>query len=244
MNRWAGFQRRYTAVIFDLDGTLRQDLPPAAETSFDFAAELGAPDHPEQRRQAMRWVHYYWAQSAELADDLLLFNDELSAEFWTFYTGRTLRQLGCGAEQADRLAPQVQILMAERYSPQDIIPEDAHTTLRSLKTRGLRLGLVSNRSQNYLDVLEKHNVGGYFDYVLAAGEINTWKPDPRIFTYAAERMEVQIQEALYVGDNYFADIIGARQAGMPAVLFDPRGVFPDVDCPRIEQLSDLLSLVE
>jgi len=244
MNQWAGLQKRYKAVIFDLDGTLRHDLPPAAETSFEYARELGALYHPARRRQAMRWVHYYWAQSPELADDLRRFNDDLSQEFWTFYTGRTLQQLGCSSEEAERLAPEVQRLMAEHYAPEDIVPEEAHMTLRSLKNRGIRLGLVSNRSRAFPDVLEKHRVGEYFDYVLAAGEINTWKPDPHIFTYAAKKMQIDPQDALYVGDNYYADIIGAQQAGMPAVLFDPRGVFPDSECPRIEQLTELLDLVK
>lgn len=237
-------QKRFAAVIFDLDGTLRHDMPPATETSFDYAVELGAPDHPDQRRQAMRWVHYYWAQSPELADDLQRFNNQLSQDFWTFYTGRTLRQLGCSCEQADQLASQVQIFMEEHYTPQDIVPDDVHTTLRALKDKGLRLGVVSNRSNSFLDLLKKHNVAAYFDLVLAAGEINAWKPDPLIFTYAAHCMRIAAQDALYVGDNYYADIVGAQNAGMPAVLFDPRGVFPATLCPRIDQLSDLLDLVE
>lgn len=237
-------QKRFSAVIFDLDGTLRHDTPPFTETAFAYAASLGAPDDSEKCRKAMGWVHYYWAQSPELAEDLQRFDMQLSKEFWIFYTARSLRQLGCSEAQAELLAPQVQEKMETTYTPEDIITEDGYTTLRTLKEMGLRLAVVSNRSQPFMDVLERHNIKAFFDFVLAAGEINTWKPDPNIFTYAASRLDVAPENALYVGDNYYADVLGATQAGMPAVLYDPRQVFIDVECSRIEQLADILMLVE
>lgn len=236
--------KRYRAVIFDLDGTLRHDTPPATETTFHYAVQLGAPDNPEQHRKAMRWVHYYWAQSQELAEDLKRFNMQLSTEFWAFYTARTLCEMGCSQEQADQLAPQVQAMMETHYVPTDIVTHDGYATLCALKSKGVRLGVVSNRSRPFLDVLEKHEIGAFFDLTLAAGEIDTWKPDPRIFVYAAERLGVKPEDALYVGDNYYADILGAQQAGMPAVLYDPRQVFSNVSCLKITQLADLLVLVE
>jgi HAD superfamily hydrolase (TIGR01549 family) len=236
--------RRFAAVIFDLDGTLRHDAPSETETSFDFAVKLGAQDSPELRRSALEWVHYYWAQSPELAEDLKRFDGQLSQDFWVLYTGRSLEQLGCSSEQAKLLAPQVLKLMDEEYTPEDLIIEDVHTTLNTLKNKGLRLGVVSNRSRAFCDVLDKHNLTDYFDLTLAAGEINTWKPDPRIFTYAANSLQIEPGDALYVGDNYYADFVGARQAGMVAVLFDPRQIFVNCQCPRIERLSELLLLVK
>jgi FMN phosphatase YigB (HAD superfamily) len=48
---------------------------------------------------------------------------------------------------------------------------------------------------------------------------------------------------MYVGDNYFADVVGARSAGLRPVLYDPRGIYPYATCEVIQsfnQLADLL----
>jgi putative hydrolase of the HAD superfamily len=44
---------------------------------------------------------------------------------------------------------------------------------------------------------------------------------------------------VYVGDNYYADVEGARAAGMMPILIDPDGIFPDPGCPVIRSLGEL-----
>ena len=51
---------------------------------------------------------------------------------------------------------------------------------------------------------------------------------------------VPAERAAYVGDIYAIDVVGARAAGLAPILIDSAGAYPDVDCPRIERLSDLL----
>jgi len=47
-----------------------------------------------------------------------------------------------------------------------------------------------------------------------------------------------------VGDNYYADVVCARQAGMTPILYDPKGIFPDADCMVIAQMRELQNLLE
>jgi len=49
---------------------------------------------------------------------------------------------------------------------------------------------------------------------------------------------------MYVGDNYFADVVGARGAGLQPVLYDPAGIYPEANCPVIVSLDGLLELFE
>ena len=63
-------------IMFDLDGTLRHNCPNANESLFDFAAQLGVENQPEKRLRAVRWSHYYWAQSPEMISDKQSFPDE------------------------------------------------------------------------------------------------------------------------------------------------------------------------
>lgn len=231
------------AIIFDLDGTLRHNDPSSTEAFFDYAVQLGATDSAGRRKSATRWTHYYWAQSPEMLADLDHFQT-LSPEFWVYYSERALIQFGCAPAQAKFLAPTVHQRMVEEYKPRDLVLEGVPQVLGALKSAGFRLGVVSNRDDPFDEYLVMLNLHEHFDLTLAAGEINAWKPEPEIFEYALQQLNVSAEQAIYVGDNYFADIVGAREAGLRPVLFDPDQVFPSPGCPVIKQFSELLTLLE
>ena len=70
------------------------------------------------------------------------------------------------------------------------------------------------------------------------------KPDPEIFRRALERLRVEAQRAVYVGDIYSIDALGARAAGITPVIVDPTGTYRELDCPVIADLSELLRPLE
>jgi putative hydrolase of the HAD superfamily len=65
------------------------------------------------------------------------------------------------------------------------------------------------------------------------------KPDPAIFVSALEALGVEPAAALYVGDLYEVDVLGARAAGMDAVLLLPAGAPPRVGCVSVHSLGAL-----
>ena len=232
-----------STILFDLDGTLRQSRPSSFEIFFDLAVALGVPDEAESRRQALRWVHYYWADSKELLEDQERFG-ERDDLFWTNHARLNLIASGCGEEQAAELAPEIRRRMAEEYQPEEWIPPEAYEILEELQQSGFRLGVLSNRTEPYREALEASGLLGYFDLVLAAGEVKVWKPDPRVFQHALEQLNARPEETLYVGDNYYADVAGAQAAGISAVLLDPEGIFPEASCAVIHSLKDLKNVLQ
>ncbi len=52
-------------------------------------------------------------------------------------------------------------------------------------------------------------------------------------------MRADPEESLYVGDIYAVDYVGARRAGMQAVLFDIAGTYKETEFPRVESLNEL-----
>ena len=66
------------------------------------------------------------------------------------------------------------------------------------------------------------------------------KPDPAIFLAALEALDVAPDEALYVGDLYDVDVIGARAAGMDAVLLTPGGAERDRPCRTAASIDELV----
>ena len=230
------------AILFDLDGTLRHNQPTFNQAFFDFAAELGAPVTPPSRAAAMRWQHFYWAYAPELVEDLEQFkgNDDL---FWLNHIRKNLLALGCPAGQAEALAPELNRYMSEEFKPQDCVPAEVHSTLQTLKNAGFLLGVVTNRTKPFGDQFEKLGLSTYFDLALAAYEVNSWKPDPQIFLHAVERLGVLPDQAVYVGDNFYADVVGAQNAGLHPILLDSDGLFPEATCPVIQKIEDIVWLV-
>jgi len=230
-------------ILFDLDGTLRHSRPAFIEAFLDFAVQLGLADSLEKRKRATRWLYHYWADSAEMLADRVSFG-ERDDLFWTNHARLVLIAFGCQPQLAKRLAPQLYILMNEAYQPEDWVPPDVPETLQILKDAGFSLGLASNRTHPYVELLESLGLNTYFEFALAAGEVNVWKPKPGIFQHALERLGTSADETVYVGDNYFADVIGARGVGLQAILVDPGSIFPQADCPVIQTLGELPKILE
>jgi HAD superfamily hydrolase (TIGR01549 family) len=233
---------KINGILFDLDGTLRHNKPSSVHAFFDYAVQFGLPDSSEKRKAATRWAHYYWAQSSDLADDLRIYQ-ELDDPFWTNYSRRNLLAFDCEIECAQELAPKMVTYMNTEYQPEDWVPEDVPTTLQALRERGYHLGVLSNRSQPCQDHLNRLGLLDYFDFALVAGEVNVWKPDPMVFQHALKRMGTTPEQTIYVGDNYYADIVGAQAANMVPVLVDPEEIFPDAACPVISTLGELQVLL-
>lgn len=231
------------AIFFDLDGTLRHSVPSGGDVFTDYAITLGLPVDDAARLRAARWEHMYWASSVDLRDDLLAHSED-TENFWIQYSQRRLAALGAAPEWAVEFAPNISKHMGEFYKPESVVPEDVRRVLPQLKQAGYILGVVSNRDKPFQELLHEHGIGEFFDFSLAAGEVNTYKPEPGVFEHALQRMNLSAQEVIYVGDNYYADVVGARRAGLRPVLYDPLGVFPDPDCTTIKSFDELNSIVK
>ncbi len=231
------------AIFFDLDGTLRHNLPSGGDVFADYAFQLGLPISDEDRLRAMRWVHFYWANSVDLKADREIYLEK-DSEFWQNYCRRQLVALGASNSEVDELAPKVSQYMDELYHPKSVVPENVFQLLPQLQQAGYLMAIISNREKPYQEEIESLGIAPYFVFSIAGGEVNAWKPEPDIFIHACKRMDVNPTEAMYVGDNYFADVVGSRRAGLQPVLYDPRGIFPDAGCPVLSSFEQLPCVLE
>ena len=69
---------------------------------------------------------------------------------------------------------------------------------------------------------ELHQVGllDYFDPIVVSGDLGYRKPDRRLFQLALDGMGTAAENMVYVGNDMYRDIFGAREAGMWTVMFD------------------------
>ena len=231
-----------TAILFDLDGTLRHHLPNGGEVFTNYAISLGLSIGSEDRVRAARWEHYYFANSPEIRADSETFKDEDA--FWIAFGRRRLIVMGCSPVQAAELSPQFAAHMRANHHPQVHVPEEARTLLSTLKEAGYILGVVSNREKTYHEQLEEMELRNHFAFTLAGGEVKSFKPERGIFEEALRRAGTSAPETMYVGDNYFADVVGSLRAGLRPVLYDPNRLFPDAECAVIQSFDQLPKLLK
>jgi HAD superfamily hydrolase (TIGR01549 family) len=229
------------AIFYDLDGTLRMNVPNGWRAFADFASELGLQNTSADRLRIARWEHYYFAESPEIRADRVSYTD--SPSFWENYSRRQLAVLGANPEQVFELAPKLHQRMTEAYRPQDLIPGDLVETLKRLREQGYVLGVLSNRNESYSGYLAERGLGEFFNLAIYAGEAGLYKPNPGVFHYLLDKAGVSAEESVYVGDNYYADVVGAREAGMNPVLLDVNHVFDEPDCPVIQSHSQIFQLL-
>ena len=228
-------------ILFDLDGTLRHNRPSANDKVFEYAEQMGIPNSKTKRQEAIRWAHYYWAQSPELFEDMAV-HGELNEDFWEQYLFRNLIAFGCGQEEAKTYTPQLAQLMSEGYNPTSYIPPAVPDTLKTLKAAGFTLGLLTNRSNPVDEELEELGLTPYLEFGVVAGAIKSWKPESGIFLRALELAGSAAEETIYIGDNYFTDVVGATNAGITPILVDPESIFPEAECKVILSIGELWDL--
>jgi putative hydrolase of the HAD superfamily len=122
--------------------------------------------------------------------------------------------------------------------------EGTARALERLKSRNLRLAVVSNSDGRIESAFHQAGLFDHFDFFIDSFLVGVEKPDPRIFHIALERAGVEAREALYVGDLYSVDVAGARSAGLAPVLYDPFGLNREADCLKIREIGDLIDLLD
>jgi putative hydrolase of the HAD superfamily len=99
--------------------------------------------------------------------------------------------------------------------------------------------VISNADGRIDAVLRRCGIAECFHSITDSGIVGQEKPHPAIFEAALREMKAEPAESLYVGDVYSVDYVGARNAGMEAVLLDVAGAYRERGLPRVESLDEL-----
>lgn len=125
----------------------------------------------------------------------------------------------------------------------EYVPADVPPALDELRARGLMLVVVSNANGTLRAHMDRLGLAAKFDHVLDSADEGVEKPDPRFFDIALRRSGAKKDTTIHVGDLYYVDVIGARNAGLRGVLLDEADLRPDADCPRVRSLEELVGAI-
>lgn len=127
-----------------------------------------------------------------------------------------------------------------------IVYPDVRPALTILRDE-YRLALLSNGACGIQrEKLEGSKLELYFDTVVISGEIGVGKPDARVFCEVLDRLQVQPEMAVMVGDSLTKDIAGAQNLGLKAVWLNRAGhdgdgvVEPDAEITTLAELPIVL----
>ena len=119
---------------------------------------------------------------------------------------------------------------------------EAAEALRRVRAAGLVAGVISNSNGSVRFALEKAGLAPYLDFIIDSTVVGIAKPDPRVFHLGLAEAGAAPAEAVYVGDSYFVDVLGAQHVGMGAVLFDPGRLWDRRDCRIADGLCAAVGL--
>ncbi len=132
-----------------------------------------------------------------------------------------LRRLGI---QNPNLAHQIADTFEETRQKAIVPFPGAIETLERLKTRGVRLALITNgASEPQRHKIDRFNLAPYFDAILVEGECGYGKPDERIYRRALDLLDATPAEAWIVGDNLEWEIAAPQRLGIYSIWHDPTG---------------------
>lgn len=233
------------AIVFDYANTL-VEFSHAQIDACDrrlaetLTAHFGAPD-PERMRhiRARQRVAPYHGNPPDFAENNLVdISNELVRELY----GEEPRREALNAILKTRFDAFVETIRVtpDVFDLLDVLRED------------YRLALISNYPCPHAihESLKRIGLFRYFESIVISGEVGYIKPHPLPFRVVCEEMMLKPEQALFVGDNWRADIQGAKQAGMQAVWLtrwaNPEGfepapgdAEPDAVIEHLDQLPSL-----
>jgi len=217
----------YKTIFFDFGNTLVYLNPGEAEIFVQLLQKQGFVVGEEAVREAFKAADAFYRQN------LFAYNGR-SEEFWLIYNGIMLKELGI-ADPDRRLA---KAIMEGFEGFWHLYPE-TRTVLEGLHRRGYKLGLISNSTDEIRKRLDYLDLAKYFASITYSQEAGAEKPDPRIFRIALARTGCPPKEAIHVGDDYEADVLGAAACDITPILVDRNNQHVQANCLRVQNLHQI-----
>jgi 2-haloacid dehalogenase len=196
------------ACVFDAYGTLF-DYASAAAACRDVLGDRIGPLTALWREKQLQ---YTWLRALQ----------SRHADFWQV-TGDAL---DFALETLGLDDPQLRARLMDLYRTLDLFPE-VPAMLRRLKAVGLKTAILSNGSPDMLDaVVNKAGIGDLLDAVLSVESVGVYKPHPKVYQLAVDRLAVPARAILFLSSNAW-DAYAASAFGMRVVWCNRYGQRPE-----------------
>ena len=119
-----------------------------------------------------------------------------------------------------------------------VLEPDALPVLKTLKTAGFELGIISNFDTRLFGIVRELGLSEWLDSMTISSLAGAVKPSPRIFQFALDQHAMEPNEALHIGDSVKEDYEGAKRSGLHGVLLS-RTTDTQAGCVCLKSLHEL-----
>ena len=117
-------------------------------------------------------------------------------------------------------------------------------TLERLKNEGYKMSVISNSDGRAESILYETGLRGFMEKIYDSHIIGISKPDVGIFNRALDDLSIASEDALYIGDMFYIDVLGANKAGIPAIHLDPFGFYRGWKGVRIPNIAKIFTVLK
>ena len=224
------------AVFFDYYNTLVDYDPPREETHAKLLGEMGIKITPKELLRPIMLADDFLSKEHSQKSLAKRSKEEIAALYGR-YQAMILKEAGLEA------SPELIGNVLKRWMGVKLkmaLYKDVAPALNELKERGLVLGLISNVDRDIDADYEKLGLANWLQLKITSKDVGFTKPRPEIFQAAVKEAGVKPAEAIYVGDQYDIDVVGANGAGMRGILIDRHDFFGDItDSIRIRSFAEI-----
>ena len=226
------------ALFFDWFNTLVYSKPAAQEIYCQAYREFGIELNPQKILKG-----YALAEKQMVDGNPAKWKESEDEETYIRYQEILLTEIGVKVSR-DVISKAIRNIRRMVDELTMVLYDDTLPALNRLKQQGLILGLLTNMQEGMRLNHRELGLEPYLDFVVTSEEAGANKPEPPIFLLALEKAKVSAHEAVYVGDQYGTDVLGAKRTGINPVLLDRYDLAPNVsDCPRIHSLLEIVDYV-
>jgi len=221
-------------VYFDAGGTLLRPHPSVGAVYSRVAERHGSKISPEDLDHSFRTV---WKKRAGLVHEGEKLTPSDEKRWWHETVRRTFEPFGAPLNFG--------VFFEDLYyafaEPECwMLYPETRAVLERLRTEGYRVSIISNWDSRLRTICEGLGIAQYFDHILVSAQVGAAKPHPEIFQAALKASAADPACSLHVGDSFEEDVLGARQAGLRALLLDRHATERHASAPdRIENLSQM-----
>ena len=207
---------KYQHIFFDLDHTL-----------WDFETNA------DETLRHLFDLHNLGRYGTFTVEEFIRVYSDINHALWRLYQGGKITQTQLRAVRFVRTlgklgVPEDEVPADISRQFTDILPQKTavfpytYEVLDYLRDKGYRLHLITNgfRDIQYIK-LSASNLTDYFQEIVTSECCGHLKPDSRIYQHALERTGATAPESIMIGDNLECDVLGAYNAGLDQVYFNP-----------------------
>lgn len=218
-------------IVFDFAETIAELNPSKEQTLFEFLRKKEIDISIEKISEVYRYLDLLFPYSSVKIDSTTDKKD-----FYFKYNEKLFLLLGSSHHSEE--------LHIEFFN--FIISQERHWNLKggvfdllnNLKNQGYLLSLLSNFDSKLSDILKKMEIYELFDHVYISQDIGYEKPDVKFFEEFLKCSEYNLDETIYIGDNYLLDFIPANKIGLKTYLLDEINLYTNIE-DRLNSITEI-----